>query len=81
MSSESSEARSFKLSEDWLAVVIGLGVGAGIGVGINDREGVAAGVSYTRSYTFMRTKGGAKPVMVAEAIGRRIAEPASATAR
>ncbi len=29
----------------------------GIGVGINDREGVAAGVSYTRTYTFVRTSG------------------------
>lgn len=29
----------------------------GIGVGINDREGVAAGDSYTRTYTFVRTDG------------------------
>ena len=29
----------------------------GIGVGINDREGVAAGSSYTRAYTFVRTSG------------------------
>jgi subtilisin family serine protease len=30
----------------------------GIGVGINDREGVTAGQSYTREYTFVRTTGG-----------------------
>lgn len=30
----------------------------GIGVGIYDREGVLAGDSYTRTYTFVRTKGG-----------------------
>lgn len=29
----------------------------GIGVGINDREGVAAGASYVRTYTFVRTSG------------------------
>jgi subtilisin family serine protease len=29
----------------------------GVGVGINDREGVAAGASYTRQYTFTRTDG------------------------
>jgi subtilisin family serine protease len=29
----------------------------GIGVGINDREGAAAGVSYTRTYTFTRISG------------------------
>jgi subtilisin family serine protease len=29
----------------------------GIGVGINDREGVAVGSSYTRTYTFVRTSG------------------------
>jgi subtilase family protein/pre-peptidase len=29
----------------------------GIGVGINDREGVAVGDSYTRTYTFVRTSG------------------------
>ena len=29
----------------------------GIGVGINDREGVEAGDSYTRTYTFTRTSG------------------------
>lgn len=29
----------------------------GVGVGINDREGVAAGDSYTRAYTFTRTSG------------------------
>jgi subtilisin family serine protease len=29
----------------------------GFGVGINDREGVTAGDSYTRSYTFTRTSG------------------------
>jgi hypothetical protein len=29
----------------------------GIGVGINDREGVAAGDSYTRTYTFIRNDG------------------------
>jgi hypothetical protein len=29
----------------------------GIGVGINDREGVAAGDSYTRTYTFVRNDG------------------------
>ncbi|MBL8057850.1 MAG: S8 family serine peptidase [Anaerolineales bacterium] len=37
----------------------------GVGVGINDREGVAAGASYTRTYTFIRTKGGSKPVSYA----------------
>jgi hypothetical protein len=30
----------------------------GIGVGIHDREGVTAGQSYTRTYTFRRTSGG-----------------------
>jgi len=30
----------------------------GIGVGINDREGVVAGASYSRTYTFTRTSGG-----------------------
>ena len=30
---------------------------AGVGVGINDREGVAAGDSYTRTYTFTRKSG------------------------
>ena len=29
----------------------------GVGVGINDREGVVAGQSYTRQYTFVRTDG------------------------
>ena len=29
----------------------------GIGVGINDREGIAPGASYTRTYTFTRTSG------------------------
>ena len=29
----------------------------GVGVGINDREGVVAGQSYTRQYTFVRTSG------------------------
>jgi len=29
----------------------------GMGVGINDREGVAAGTSYTRTYTFVRSDG------------------------
>ena len=33
----------------------------GVGVGIHDREGVTAGQSYTRTYTLMRTKGGAQP--------------------
>ena len=32
----------------------------GIGVGINDREGVVAGQGYTRTYTFVRTKGTSK---------------------
>ena len=30
----------------------------GVGVGIYDREGVTAGTSYTRTYTFTRTSGG-----------------------
>jgi hypothetical protein len=30
----------------------------GFGVGINDREGVVAGASYTRQYSFFRTSGG-----------------------
>jgi subtilisin family serine protease len=36
----------------------------GIGVGIYDREGVVAGQSYTRQYTFIRTSGpvGPKPI-------------------
>jgi hypothetical protein len=34
----------------------------GFGPGINDREGVAAGDSYTRTYTFMRTRGSSKAV-------------------
>ncbi|HEV8331989.1 MAG TPA: S8 family serine peptidase [Steroidobacteraceae bacterium] len=33
----------------------------GFGVGIYDREGVVAGQSYTRTYTLVRTKGGASP--------------------
>jgi subtilisin family serine protease len=35
----------------------------GIGQGIHDREGVTIGQSYTRTYTFMRTKGGSKPIL------------------
>jgi len=34
----------------------------GFGIGINDREGVAVGIGYTRTYTFVRTKGGSKPI-------------------
>ncbi len=35
----------------------------GVGTGIYDREGVTAGSApYTRTYTFVRTKGGSKPV-------------------
>jgi subtilisin family serine protease len=34
----------------------------GVGVGIYDREGVAVGESYTRTYQLVRTKGGSKPV-------------------
>ncbi|WP_156754809.1 S8 family serine peptidase [Actinokineospora pegani] len=34
----------------------------GVGVGINDREGVRAGDTYTRTYTFTRTTGSAAPV-------------------
>ena len=34
----------------------------GFGVGIYDREGVRAGDSYTRTYTFTRTTGGSKAV-------------------
>lgn len=34
----------------------------GVGVGIYDREGVSAGDSYTREYTFTRTSGGSKAV-------------------
>ena len=34
----------------------------GVGAGIFDREGVAAGDSYTRTYHLVRTKGGSKPV-------------------
>ena len=34
----------------------------GFGVGIHDREGVTVGQSYTRTYTFVRTRGGSKPV-------------------
>ncbi|MGQ0848848.1 MAG: S8 family serine peptidase [Actinomycetota bacterium] len=34
----------------------------GVGVGIHDREGVTVGNSYTRTYTFTRTKGGAQPI-------------------
>jgi hypothetical protein len=30
----------------------------GVGVGIHDREGVTAGTTYTRTYTFRRTSGG-----------------------
>ena len=33
----------------------------GVGVGIYDREGVAVGDSYTRTYHFVRTKGGSQP--------------------
>ena len=34
----------------------------GIGVGIYDREGVRAGDSYTRTYTFTRTSGGSRSI-------------------
>lgn len=34
----------------------------GVGVGIYDREGVSAGDSYTREYTFTRTSGGSKAI-------------------
>lgn len=34
----------------------------GVGVGIHDREGVTVGTAYTRTYTFVRTKGGAQPI-------------------
>jgi len=34
----------------------------GFGQGIYDREGVKAGQSYTREYTFTRTKGGSAPI-------------------
>ncbi len=34
----------------------------GVGVGIYDREGVTAGVAYTRTYTFTRTSGGNGPI-------------------
>ncbi len=34
----------------------------GIGVGIHDREGVSAGVAYSRTYTFTRTSGVHTPV-------------------
>lgn len=34
----------------------------GVGVGIFDREGVTAGDSYTREYTFTRTSGGSKAI-------------------
>ncbi|HET7089603.1 MAG TPA: S8 family serine peptidase [Anaerolineae bacterium] len=34
----------------------------GVGVGIHDREGVTAGVSYVRTYTFVRSSGGSKPI-------------------
>jgi len=34
----------------------------GYGVGIYDREGVAAGDTYTRTYTFTRTSGGSKAI-------------------
>lgn len=34
----------------------------GVGVGIFDREGVSAGDSYTREYTFTRTSGGSKAI-------------------
>jgi hypothetical protein len=37
----------------------------GVGVGIYDREGVSAGDSYTREYTFTRTSGGSKAVSYA----------------
>ncbi|GAA1922932.1 S8 family serine peptidase [Nocardioides marmoribigeumensis] len=37
----------------------------GTGVGIFDREGVKAGDSYTRTYTFTRTSGGAKAITYA----------------
>ncbi|HZN19797.1 MAG TPA: S8 family serine peptidase [Micromonosporaceae bacterium] len=34
----------------------------GVGTGIHDREGVRAGVAYTRTYTLTRTTGGSKAV-------------------
>ncbi|MGH3370763.1 MAG: S8 family serine peptidase, partial [Nocardioidaceae bacterium] len=34
----------------------------GVGTGIFDREGVTAGVAYTRTYTLTRTNGGSNPI-------------------
>jgi subtilisin family serine protease len=41
----------------------------GIGVGIHDREGVTTGKSYTRTYTFTRTSGGANAFYLARWVG------------
>jgi subtilisin family serine protease len=44
-------------------VLSGLLATPGRGQGIYDREGVTAGTSYNRQYTFTRTKGGSAPVI------------------
>ena len=43
----------------------------GIGQGIYDREGVTAGQSYTRTYTFTRTSGGGGAVNVQPVVARQ----------
>jgi hypothetical protein len=43
-------------------VLSGFLANPGVGQGIYDREGVAAGQSYTREYTFIRSSGGSKAV-------------------
>jgi hypothetical protein len=44
------------------SVLSGLLKTPGVGVGIHDREGVRAGDSYTRDYTFTRTSGSDAPI-------------------
>ncbi len=43
----------------------------GVGVGIHDREGVTAGLAYTRTYTFTRTSGGIRPDDLQPVLGRQ----------
>ena len=48
---------TFRSSVEVNTILSGFLATPGIGVGIYDREGVAAGDSYTRTYTFIRTSG------------------------
>ena len=43
-------------------VLAGFLAAPGVGVGIHDREGVTIGTTYTRTYTLVRSHGGAQPI-------------------